>query len=881
MSADLEQLRAALDGDRKRLCDALGLRPHGTRYFCPQCQADGARHKDGDFSIKAGFRCHKCGLSGDGFDIVRLVKGCDFPAAVEFVRDLYAMPAERPANDATTRRAPKVYPTLDGAARAACWVVGKQSGGEWQETRRDLYRDATGRELAAVLRFDNAECTAKDYRPARVEGEGWALGDPRGLWPLFNLPAILATGGTVYLCEGEKASAAGTAAGLLCTCTAHGAQSPAKTDFAPLAGRDVVILPDNDAPGREYAASVARLATDAGAASVRIVELPGLPPKGDLVEFLAAGNDAVTVASLAAAAPVWTPPGAEKSEPKTGQASDAGATGFDSIRAALWAITQEKLSATEAHRKSAAAVVEWLHSRGRFYHHAERRDFASVMFFDAARKLLLPVQGDAFLAWLADALAVNRSERVFAFAAAAVETEGLSERSAAIIPAAYWTRRARACYLSNGPGQMVRIAAGRVELVDNGADGILFPYGATLESWTLTTPSDPFEACALFRDMATAAPHGRDLFRLWGASLPSDPPCKPPACITAPAGAGKTALVRGLFRLYGLPEQVAAVTRNGDSDFWAGLDGGGIYCLDNADVKIDWLPDAAAAAATAGAHLKRRLYTDADKVTLRARAWLAITSLNPTFAADAGLADRLLVIRLNRRAGETAESSLFDEIAANRDAGLSWIAETLSGALADRGEVPAGLNQRHPDFAALAVRIGRAMGREAATVAALRAAESDKGLFNLENDNVGAALLELVSAGPFTGTAGELFEALKGIDAGFDGRLSLKGLGKRLSKLWPHVESTLAARKERDPHSKNWLYTFRPPSAAVFAVFGELFPEKSYARDNKETFGVWASETPQTPQTPEPDLFDNAEATDQDAEDDAALDEMILQEGAL
>jgi hypothetical protein len=166
-----------------------------------------------------------------------------------------------------------------------------------------------------------------------------------------------------------------------------------------------------------------------------------------------------------------------------------------------------------------------------------------------------------------------------------------------------------------------------------------------------------------------------------------------------------------------------------------------LSCFDNADSRTRWLADALACAATGGSQRRRRLYTNSDLVTLRANAWLVVTTANPTFANDAGLADRLLLVRTHRVDGDASDSALSDEIQANRDAALVHIAETVASALADSRPTPAGLNQRHPDFAAFAVRIGRALNREAATVAALQSAEMDKSAFCLENDTVAAALL--------------------------------------------------------------------------------------------------------------------------------------------
>ena len=491
------------------------------------------------------------------------------------------------------------------------------------------------------------------------------------------------------------------------------------------------------------------------------------------------------------------------------------------IRARLWEVEQTpKISTTERYKLIAATVLIWLHERGRFYHR-EEQTFASVMFFDSTRKLLLAVQGDAFLSWLADMLGVNRAERTFEFIQSACETEGLTSRATKIEPSNYWESRRGMIYLSCGPGRMARISAAGAELVDNGTDDVLFPYGQTIPSWALTDPIDPFDTSSLYRDMSTNAPHGRELFRLWAIGLPSNQRTKPILCLSGDVGSGKTRAARGIFELYGLPPKINAVEKNGENNFWAAIDGGGMTVFDNADTRTDWLADALAAASTDGSLEKRKLYTDAQRVSLRARSWICVTSANPVFAADAGLADRMLVVRLNRRRGETSEAALTDEILAHRDAGLSWIAHILARALADQQPTPADLNARHPDFAALAVRIGRAIGRGDQAIAALRAAEADKSIFNIENDTVGSALLQIVQAGPFNGTAAELLQQLIAIDGSLSGRISAKSLSKRIKKLWPHLEAVFKAVSEKG-HGGILKFTFQKPGGGI-GGFEELF----------------------------------------------------------
>ncbi len=99
--------------------------------------------------------------------------------------------------------------------------------------------------------------------------------------------------------EGEKAADAARSIGLVATTSAHGSASPEQTDWSDLAGKEVVLLPDNDPPGRKYADEVASiLAKLTPAPQVKIVELPGLPEKGDIVEWIAAQGDAIEPAEL-------------------------------------------------------------------------------------------------------------------------------------------------------------------------------------------------------------------------------------------------------------------------------------------------------------------------------------------------------------------------------------------------------------------------------------------------------------------------------------------------------------------------------------------------------------------------------------------------------
>ena len=124
----------------------------------------------------------------------------------------------------------------------------------------------------------------------------------------FRLPELIEAikqQRTVYIAEGEKGALSLVSIGLTATCSPGGAGKWKQVYTSHFAGADVVVLPDNDTPGRGHAAQVAAGLLPV-ARSVRVIALPDLPTKGDVFDWIAAGGTAEKLQDLAAGSAVLT-----------------------------------------------------------------------------------------------------------------------------------------------------------------------------------------------------------------------------------------------------------------------------------------------------------------------------------------------------------------------------------------------------------------------------------------------------------------------------------------------------------------------------------------------------------------------------------------------
>jgi putative DNA primase/helicase len=155
-----------------------------------------------------------------------------------------------------------------------------------------VYQDERGVPLYRVQRTD-----PKGFYQQRWKSndgcDRWlnGLGDVRRV--LYHLPQLLASDRPVVIVEGEKDVENVEKLGFIATTVSGGVEGWRSVFADVLRGRICILIPDNDEPGRQFSAHVATfLPMSVG------VQLPGLQPKQDISDWIAAGGTAAKLRDL-------------------------------------------------------------------------------------------------------------------------------------------------------------------------------------------------------------------------------------------------------------------------------------------------------------------------------------------------------------------------------------------------------------------------------------------------------------------------------------------------------------------------------------------------------------------------------------------------------
>ncbi|MEO5332588.1 MAG: CHC2 zinc finger domain-containing protein [Magnetococcus sp. YQC-5] len=225
---------------------------------------------------KGLWNCFGCGKGGDVIAFVQAIRGCGFNDAVDELdgnRYRHA-PAIHPKSSEQKRTIIAGLPVPDHAPPPLQRhrTLGVCTG-MWE------YRNDIGQLVEYRYRFDLPDrkiiLPLSWCRNEKTGAEDWDWKQAPAPRPLYRLYDILSRpDAPILIVEGEKTADAAVKIfqEYVVTTSSGGSNAADSSDWSHMAGRYVVIWPDNDAAGRKYAEKVKSLACKAS--EIRIVHVP-------------------------------------------------------------------------------------------------------------------------------------------------------------------------------------------------------------------------------------------------------------------------------------------------------------------------------------------------------------------------------------------------------------------------------------------------------------------------------------------------------------------------------------------------------------------------------------------------------------------------------
>jgi len=228
--------------------------------------------------------CHGCSVKGDVFTFIQERKDVSFQEALTELAHLVGLNGNG-----------------DGKKKEQARAVSENITAQYDY----FYEDGTS--AFSVFRFEE-EGRNKTFRQWHYDfqTEQWVQNVQGVRLVPFNLQAVIEAK-TVFIVEGEKDCLRLKDLGLVATCNPMGSGKWRDEYGQFLKGKTVIIIPDNDRPGREHAEDV-KAKIKPFVDSVRLVELPGLPPKGDVSDWLDAGGTIDQLREIVGKVPEETKP---------------------------------------------------------------------------------------------------------------------------------------------------------------------------------------------------------------------------------------------------------------------------------------------------------------------------------------------------------------------------------------------------------------------------------------------------------------------------------------------------------------------------------------------------------------------------------------------
>ena len=598
------------------------------------------------------------------------------------------------------------------------------------------YRDAKGELVFQVIRFKVPPGANKDFiqRQPDPERNGRWQWNMKGVKKiLYRLPELRAAplDGWVFVGEGEKDADRVADEGLVATTNAGGAGNWHKSYAREFAGRKVAVLRDNDQSGLEYQTTVCK-AIHGIADTVKAVELPGLPEKGDISDWLDAGHNIDELMAILTTTPPYEPPPPEQITTAADDRPD-------------WNISPK--------RSDAIIVTDRLAQHGSFVTGDDQS-----YYFDRDRRQLITLHKDnmRLKVLLTDRYQINFKDPLYDYLVSHLQVEALARGENAVVRNfSYYDRDNNVVLLDMGDGNVLKISADNIEVRENGADGVVFKQMTDHDPWRYRADApdnilyEQMIAPVNFADEGTyTVEQQKLLLLLWMLSMAFESLMKtrPITMAVGPPESGKSSLFRYIGQmLLGADFDVDTPMQDakGEEQFWTNVSNSVFVCYDDVNSTIRWMAEAIARVATGTRQSKRTLQTTNELSRFPVRCMLAITAMTPSYVLRSGfVASRAIIFTMQPLIEKREEYEIEAEIVRNRDFLLSDYAKMVQKAL----QVPmdtvvvADPGMRLMDFQRVATRLGMGLGMEAETHQLFTRFRDSQALFATEEDSIAVCL---------------------------------------------------------------------------------------------------------------------------------------------
>jgi hypothetical protein len=654
---------------------------------------------------------------------------------------------------------------------------------------------------------------------------------------LYNLPRVIdavTAGLPVYIVEGEKDADNLTAIGLTAT-TNPGGSGKWKQEYSEvLKGAHIIVLPDNDPPGVAHAKAIEQ-ALSGITSSITTVMLPGLPPHGDVSDWLNSGGSRVELEKLVQAAASSTP----SQPPSTTPTASAAGNGKP---------------------KKALTVAQVLIQYGLQHDlFIDQYGEAYAALADEPGTRVIPVNSREFkgriVSYYYDQFdATSSSESVnnaIMHLDAKARTNGAREL------------HNRFCKINDsiwfdlGDGRAVHITASGWSIDDK--PPILFrrySHQKALPTPDRTPASDLIPLLGKYFD--PMSDEHKLLLTTWMvAALVSQVP-RSILVLHGPAGAAKTTRARFIRSI--LDPSVVSDMGLGDSeaDLARMLDHHAVPVFDNLSVISEWQESMLSRAVTGSGFTKRKLYTDSDDTIMVFRRAIIITGINvPVIKPDA--VDRCLLVECDRidATNRKPEGQLWEDFEKDKPKILGALLSAASGMLAALPNIAITQQGRMADWQAIATAAAASIGHDPAEFETLCLNKNKEKHGDLvDEDPAGYSIRVLALRGGWEGTPAELLEVLNNM-VSIDTRESRRWprdpirLSKRLKILYPALaESGVQVnftRKWDNSRRNAFRYIEIKPIQSALESEDEPKPDTRYGTgylytDADDDFGAFSSD---------------------------------------